>query len=180
MWKRIYKNTEIFRNKNISVCFFSLVSMSGNWLNIHLMLWNLCCLGSLMHFDGFRVPFIQNHTTHKWFDQFAVFCNSVSESSSLVNIWQLLKVKASPKKNTSSFGHMGPAPQHISFYFFLWKSWKRFRLGLNLRERVDKKETSRKFCYKLVMRYTELRLTFDSSFNLLVQCSFIPVIEMTS
>ena len=85
-------------------------------------------------------------------------------------------VKASPKKNTSSFGHMGPVPQHISIYYFYGK----VRSGLNLREGVDKKETSRKFCYKLVMRYTELRLTFDSSLNILVQCSVIPVIEMTS
>ena len=94
-------------------------------------------------------------------------------------ISKLFKVKASPKKTLLLLDIWDPS---LNKYHstFLWKSWKRFRSGLNLRERVDKKETSRKFCYKLVMRYTELRLTFDSSLNILVQYSVIPVIEMTS
>ena len=97
----------------------------------------------------------------------------------MYGISKLLKVKASRKKHLF-FWTYGTRPSTNIILLFLWKSWKRFRSGLNLRERVDKKETSPKFCYKLVMRYTELRLTFDSSLNILVQCSVIPVIEMTS
>ena len=158
---------------------FYLVSMSGKLVEYSSHAVKL--LLSWIPYAFRWMPCAIHSESHKQQTKLINLRFSATRSQKALPLWiygisKLLKVKASPKKNTSSFGHMWPVPQHISICYFFGI----VRSGFNLREGVDKKDTSRKFCYKLVMRYTELRLTFDSSLNILVQCSVIPVIEMTS
>ena len=80
---------EIFRNKNISVCFFYLVSMSGKLVEYssHAVKLLLSWIPHAFRWMPRAIHSESHNSQTKCFDQFAVFCNSVSESSSLVNIW---------------------------------------------------------------------------------------------
>ena len=165
------------------MCFFCLVSMSGKLVEYssHAVKLLLSWIPHAFRWMPRAIHSESHNSQTKCFDQFAIFGNSVAESFPFecMAFPSFLKWRL-PRKKHFFFWTYGTRPSTNIILLFLWKSWKRFRSGFNLRERVDKKETSRKFCYKLVMRYTELRLTFDSSINLLLQCSVIPVIEMTS